>query len=189
MNRQLLATIIVLVGLAAGGLKAQTSAPTPADQNPTGDTGALKPQVQTGGSYDAHSGNATRIVKDLQVPGAVGVYGLDFTRYWNSTHNDFEDSEMEWPRDFGDSGWSHSWRWTAAYEYKYPAIVLGSCGEEANIVCESDNNQWTTAINITFPDGHTTQYKTVRLGHGEWMVPGTDHFFGPPYSDSEKSNF
>src|SRR3954471_20654670 len=84
-------------------LHAQTTSTT-TDPNPTGDTGALKPQVQTGGSYDAHSGNATRIVNDLHVPGALGVYGLDFTRYWNSTHNDFEDSEMEWPRDFGDSG-------------------------------------------------------------------------------------
>ena len=53
--------------------------PTP-DENPEGNTGALKSQVETGGSYDAHSGNASRIVNDLHVPGALGTCGLDFTR-------------------------------------------------------------------------------------------------------------
>jgi len=190
-SRLLTAGVVLLIGLATTGLEAQTSGPTPDSQNPTGNTGALKSQVQTGGSYDAHSGNATRIVNDLHVPGAVGVYGLDFTRYWNSTHNDYEDSEIEPPRGFGDSGWSHSWSWTATYEFKYPAVTYVSCGEGANQVCETDNDQYTIAINITFPDGHTTQYKTVRLGHGYWMVQGHDiqTIFQPPYSDSEKLNF
>ena len=178
MTRKLILTAFLVAGFVANNLRAQTPTPSP-EENPTGNAGALKPQVQTGGSYDAHSGNATRIVNDLHVPGALGVYGLDFTRYWNSTHNDYEDSEMEWPRDFGDSGWSHSWRWTATYEFKYPEEVLGS---------DHDNNQYTTAINVTFPDGHTTQYKIVRLGHGEWMVPADPTLFGPPYSQGEIQN-
>jgi len=188
MKTQLIAALSLLVGLASSGLDAQTTTPTPPEENPTGNAGALKPQIQTGASYDAHSGNGTRIVNDLHVPGALGVYGLDFTRYWNSTHNDYEDSEMEWPRDFGDSGWSHSWRWSATYEYKYPEIVWTTCGEDP-APCESNNNQYTTAINVTFPDGHTTQYKIVRLGHGEWMVPPSYPEFGPPYTPGEIQNF
>ena len=72
------------------GTRAQAVDPGENRDNPTGNTGALKAQIQTGGSYDAHSGNGTRIVTDLHVPGALGAYGLDFTRYWNSTHNDAE---------------------------------------------------------------------------------------------------
>ena len=185
----LVALVHIFVAIATRQLAAQSSTPPPEEINPTGNAGALKPQIQTGGSYDAHSGNATRIVNDLSVPGALGMYGLDFTRYWNSTHNDYQDSEMEWPKDFGMSGWSHSWHWSATYDFKYPEVVLASCGEEGNMVCESDNNQFTTAINITFPDGHTTQYKIVRLEHGDWMAPGSYPQFGPPYTPSEITNW
>src|SRR3954471_794577 len=89
-------------------LHAQTTSTT-TDPNPTGDTGALKPQVQTGGSYDAHSGNATRIVNDLHVPGALGVYGLDFTRYWNSLQMNWDNATAATADAFGWSGWFHSW--------------------------------------------------------------------------------
>ena len=95
------------------------AAPSPSpNENPEGDTGALKEQIRTAGSYDAHSGNATRIVEDLHVPNALGKYGLDFTRYWNSLHPEYDNREQpggliyaEWPTEFGSSGWSHSWRW------------------------------------------------------------------------------
>jgi hypothetical protein len=69
-----------LLAVSYGGSVAQAAAIIP-DDNPEGDTGALRTQVTTGGSYDAQSGNATRIVNDLKVPDALGVYGLDFTRY------------------------------------------------------------------------------------------------------------
>src|SRR6266446_6264701 len=100
------------LSLGVGSVLAQTPAATP-DENPEGNTGALKAQVTTGGSYDAHSGNATRIVNDLHLPGALGIYGLDFTRYWNSLHPDYDNEFAEWPFEFGASGWSHSWRWSA----------------------------------------------------------------------------
>src|SRR2546423_8562726 len=98
---------IVLFCLASGlaTLTAQTTSTT-TDPNPTGDTGALKSQVQTGGSYDAHSGNASRIVNDLKVPGALGVYGLDFTRYWNSLNFKWDNAFAETPAGFGWSGWA-----------------------------------------------------------------------------------
>ena len=100
----------VLVGVSlfawaifAASLIAQTQGPTP-DENPESNTGALKEQIRTGCSYDAHSGNATRIVEDLHLPGALGKYGLDLTRYWNSLHPDYDNTFAEWPADFGSSG-------------------------------------------------------------------------------------
>jgi YD repeat-containing protein len=180
MNKRWWLLLLLLAVGHAGRIAAQTASATPEIDNPTGNAGALKPQITTAGSYDAHSGNATRIVNDLHVPGAVGVYGLDFTRYWNSTHNDADDSAMDWPTDFGRSGWSHSWRWTAAFEYIYPNEVPGT---------DYDDNRYTTAINITFPDGHTGQFKIVRLQHGEWMIPGSYPQFGPPFTEAEKQVF
>jgi hypothetical protein len=137
------------------------------EANPTGNTGALKGQIQTAGSYDAHSGNATRVVTDLKIPGALGDYGLDFTRYWNSVHNDYDDRFAEWPRDFGMSGWSHSWRWTATYGEEGPWDVIGTDG---------DDGRYITSITITFPDGHTTKFKIERCGardrQARWTLLG-----------------
>jgi len=79
--------------------------------DPTGDAGVLKATVETGGSYDSHSGNAARSVTDLHVPGAVGVYGLDFTRHYNSTAT----GRFWAPTSFGREGWSHSWEWIAIW--------------------------------------------------------------------------
>jgi hypothetical protein len=143
-------------------------APTP-DENPEGNTGALKSQVQTGGSYDAHSGNATRMVNDLHVPGALGAYGLDFTRYWNSVRNDDDNANADWPMDFAASGWSHSWKWTAqeSHDEIFPEGVQGPA-------------IYNTAITITFPDGHASKFKITRtnrpVGGG-----GGDGRYGPPY--------
>jgi len=170
-NRFVLAIgLPLLVALGIGELGAAAATP---DENPAGNTGALKAQVATGGSYDAHSGNATRIVTDLHVPGALGVYGLDFVRYWNSLHPDHDDPEAVWPMDFGVSGWSHSWAWIAAYSEDdvQLAELGGTAGEQI----------WTTTITITFPDGHATKYKITRsnVWHGEpWPVYGHS---GPPY--------
>lgn len=160
-----------------GHVQAQTL-PT-GDENPTANTGALKAQIETGGSYDAHSGNATRAVTDLHVPGAVGVYGLDFVRYHNSLRNDRNPGSTylhpepipEQPTDFGSPGWSHSWSWTAAYD-EYRQEVGGDGGDEI----------YTMSITITFPDGHASKYKIIRtknLPDGQPWPP--DPRFGPPY--------
>jgi RHS repeat-associated protein len=150
-----------LLALSNGGSVAQAAASYP-DDNPEGDTGALKTQVTTGGSYDAQSGNGTRIVNDLTVPDALGVYGLDFTRYWNSLHPEDTNPDGSWSQDFADSGWSHSWRWAAVY-----GEVKPDTGEEP------PPNIWITSITITFPDGHATKFK---IGRGNF-----DHHCGPPY--------
>jgi RHS repeat-associated protein len=137
------------------------------DEDPNGNAGALKAQVGTGCGYDAHSGNASRSVQDLQMPGALGVYGLDFTRHWNSLLNDFDDPAAPEPTDFGSSGWTHSWAWKANY-FDDPDLVGGDGGPQA---------VYTTSITITFPDGHATKYKITRYNPNGRS--------GPPYTYAE----
>jgi hypothetical protein len=116
-----LAVVGFFLALGAGSLRAQGQSPAPEPQdNPAANTGALKKQITTGGSYDAQSGNSTRSVTDIYVPGAMGEYDLDFTRYYNSLRNDAWDGpnptvEPEPSTDFGSPGWSHSWSWSAFY--------------------------------------------------------------------------
>ena len=165
--------LVFLLRVSARDVPAQNAPPVAAtpEDNPTGNTGALKAQIQTGGSYDAHSSNATRMVNDLHVPDALGAYGLDFTRYWNSVHCDYDEPHAEWPLDFGMSGWSHSWHWVAAY------VEHSEGGENAS------EEIFHTDIIITFPDGHTTKYHITRSNrpHG---IPGSevpaDGRSGPP---------
>lgn len=152
---------------------------TEPDQDSTGNTGALKAQIQTGRSYDAHSGNGTRIVPDLHLPGAVGVYGLDFIRYWNSLPIDHDNPDAFNPSDFGAAAWSHSWGWNAIYGEQGPEPIPGT---------NQDTNTYFSSVTITFPDGHATKYKIVRLSHGETGTPG-DPRFGPPYSSPGEVNW
>jgi RHS repeat-associated protein len=161
--------------MGVGGPLAQASGP---NENPTANTGALKSQIETGGSYDAHSGNATRVVPDLRVPGALGDYGLDFIRYYNSLRYDRIQNtylnpapEPNPPTDFGAPGWSHSWRWSADYE-EYLQEVGGDGGDEI----------YHMLITITFPDGRASKYKIIRTKlwpYGQPWVP--DPRFGPPF--------
>lgn len=174
-SRVLLISLLFAAGTAGSSL-AQAPAPTP-DENPTGNTGALKGQITTGSSYDAHSGNGTRIVNDLHLPGALGVYGLDFTRYWNSLHPDLDsNANAEWPEDFGHTGWSHSWRWTATEGTDIWQVQEGGGAE--------GTQYWESSITIGFPDGHTTKYKIVRANRS---YPGQPPEcagrigWGPPY--------
>jgi RHS repeat-associated protein len=169
-------SFLLMMGISR--LPAQTATPGP-DANPTANTGALKAQIETGGSYDAHSGNETRIIPDLHVPGALGVYGLDFTRYYNSLRNDRDPGNLyqnpapipEQPTDFGSPGWSHSWSWNVAYDEYLQEI--GDVG--------GNENYWMS-ITITFPDGHASKYTIMRSTqwpNGQPWSP--DPRFGPPY--------
>ena len=126
------ATFAFLLAMGNSALVAQT--PT-GDEDPTAKTGALKSQIETAGSYNAHSGNMTRAVPDMKMPGALGVYGLNFTRYYNSLRSDRIQNlylnphpEPNQPTDFGAPGWSHSWRWSADYE-EYLQEVGGDGGD------------------------------------------------------------
>jgi hypothetical protein len=165
-NRLLVALVL---GSFAVNQDMLAAAPNSWEENPTGNTGALKAQIETGGSYDAHSGNATRVVNDLHVPGALGEYGLDFTRYWNSTHNDYDNDDADWSTDFGYSSWSHSWKWTA---------VEGHQGEDAIPGTDQNTTVRKTSITITFPDGHTAKFEVIRC------IPASASCSGPPSSGS-----
>jgi len=180
-NRTVLAlAFFFFLVLESGTLRGAEQSPfRDPNEDPTGTGGALKGQIQTGGSYSAYSGGGTRIVRDLSVPDAPGEYGLDFTRYWNSTHNDINEPNAEWPQLFGSSGWSHSWHWRA--ELVGYSESLGDGEEEL----------FHTQIIITFPDGHTTKYKIVRSNHGHGIpgYPGgvapADPRLGPDYTTPE----
>ncbi len=171
--------------LGTGGLLGQVSGEP--DQNPASNMGALKAQIETAGSYSAHSGNATRAITDLSVPGALGDYGLDLVRYWNSLRNDRIEAnstyEPDQRTDFGSPGWSHSWGWVAYY------------AEDSPVVEDGQEEIYITSITITFPDGHASKYKITRsnrrhppatgwnpdprCGAPFWAAHGEDDWTGP----------
>ena len=58
------------------------------NNNPTGPAGEFNGNVTTGCSYDPYTGNMTRTITDMVVAGAVGKYGLSYSRTWNSRDPD-----------------------------------------------------------------------------------------------------
>jgi hypothetical protein len=54
------------------------------NDNPSGPAGIFNGNITTGCSYDPYTGNAMRKVTDITVAGAVGSYGLSFSRISNS---------------------------------------------------------------------------------------------------------
>ncbi len=85
--------LLVSVSLLASIARARAQA---GNNNPTGATGQFNGNVTTAGSYDPYTGSATRSVTDLVVAGAVGQYGLSYTRTWNSREG---------------NAWRHSFAW------------------------------------------------------------------------------
>ena len=78
------------------------------NDNPTGVSGFYNGNVQTGGSYDPYTGNATRSVTDLVVAGGVGKYPLAFTRTMNTRYTPGAGT-----LEFGQSGtWRHNYQWS-----------------------------------------------------------------------------
>ncbi len=77
------------------------------NDNPTGPTGQFNGNITTGCSYDPYTGNVTRTITDLTVAGAVGKYGLSYSRTWNSR----------------DGAWRNSFGWKVAPVYHLPAGV------------------------------------------------------------------
>jgi RHS repeat-associated protein len=77
------------------------------NDNPTGISGAFDRDITTGCDYDAYTGAARRQITDLVVNGAVGAYGLSFSRTSISRYNTGAAT------DFGKAGsWLHSYQWT-----------------------------------------------------------------------------
>ena len=71
--------LAVLLLLPLAPLSAQVG-----NDNPAGVAGIFNGNITTGCSYDPYTGNATRKVTDIVVAGAVGSYGLTFSRICNS---------------------------------------------------------------------------------------------------------
>jgi len=71
--------ILFALTLVTTALRAQVG-----NDNPTGPSGQFNGNITTGCSYDPYTGNATRTITDIVVAGAVGDYGLSFSRTSNS---------------------------------------------------------------------------------------------------------
>lgn len=132
------------------------------DNNPTGVAGEFNGNVTTGGSYDPFTGNATRSITDIVVPGAVGAYPLAFTRTMNSR---VFDPNVAHP--FGVPGnWRYSYQWEIAPWFQ----------------SSSSNTVWQTLPNsyaVTYPDGRKVVFVTD--GSGYWRGPaGIGERFIPP---------
>lgn len=76
---RLLAPFVGCLAIAAPSLHAQVG-----NNNPTGPSGEFNGSVTTAGSYDPYTANATRSITDISVAGAVGQYGLTYSRVWNT---------------------------------------------------------------------------------------------------------
>lgn len=132
---------VVLVGFpSASNLVAQ------GEDNPTGVSGIYNGNVTTGGSYDAHTGNAIRAVTDLVVPGCVGAYPLKWTRYFNTR--------------------SDGWRFPTAYtlstsKYSFPD------GREISLI---DNGDIPAPTGIEEQTGTWNGKPAIFLGDGGKVV-------------------
>ncbi|MBS0656973.1 MAG: hypothetical protein JSR82_01840 [Verrucomicrobia bacterium] len=102
------ALILAALGCPAAGF----------EPNPEGDTGVFKPTINSAGSIDPHSGNASRMIEDLKVPGAVGDYGLNVVRYWESLrYAQQQDTGLHMP--YAHGGWTNNWALEAAWSWDY----------------------------------------------------------------------
>lgn len=85
-----------------------------ANDSPNGHAGDYNPLVTTAGSYDPYTGNASRVIDDIVVAGAVGAYPLKWSRRMNTR-------EITRPGTFGaGGGWSHSYQWELAINHPTP---------------------------------------------------------------------
>jgi hypothetical protein len=137
-------------------LKAQSAGGSDIPADPSGNAGALKPRVETAGGYNPENGNASRSITDVNLSGAVGIYGLDFTRHWNSISDSFNPlSTVDTPQPFASGGWTHSWSWTASYgsETKWCEGETTACGGVVKTV--------THSITVRYPDGRTAKFSFV----------------------------
>lgn len=120
--------------------------------DPFGPAGAIKARVETGGGYDANSGNVTRSVTDLHVPNALG-YGLDFVRHYNSIGD--VNSYVGRP-----GGWRHSWQWEAQYD--------NDGGNQCDVCTNVTFKHW---IQITYPDGRVQKFTWIKTDP-DWQIAG-----------------
>ena len=137
------------------------------NDNPTGPTGTFNGQVTTGCSYDAYTGNATRTITDMVLPGAVGKYGLSYSRTWNTRN----------------PGWHNSFEWSidpvtvqnqsVPYAVRFPdgrtetfTLQSGSYRALALGVRERLTPSNGTYCYVLLPDGGKVQFAVTRVDYG-----------------------
>ncbi|MGI8891402.1 MAG: RHS repeat domain-containing protein [Chthoniobacterales bacterium] len=119
--------------------------------NPTGPTGTFGMASNTGGSYSPYTANATRVIPDLTVAGAVGAYPLQWSRIMNS--------RAYGGGVFGEGGgWKHSYQW--------------SCSASENVTAAPDS------YTVNYPDGRVVTF-AANIGTPYLSPVGvTDRFGG-----------
>jgi RHS repeat-associated protein len=127
------------------------------NDNPTGVSGAFSNIITTGGAYVPYTGNATRIVPDMIVDGAVGTIPLQLTRIYNSRGTA--------PRkSFGQgSPWQHNYNWNIPDSGKN----VGSAPP------------MPTSYEVDFPDGRVETFGAVQGDSYYHAAPGTHERFVP----------
>jgi len=177
-NRFVLALAVsFFFALGVRGLVAVSPGPEPTpDANPKGNTGALKGRIETGGGYDAHSGNASRFGDR---PPRAGGAGRLRARFYASL-------------EFGAAGGGPGTRGVAV---GFWGLRLGTfLGMECRGRPGRAGGRKRVRRNLGddnchhFPDGHANVYKISRSSwyHGQpwWNLhPGPWH--GAPYYAEE----
>jgi RHS repeat-associated protein len=100
--------------------------------NPTSVAGVFNGNSNTGCSYDPYTANATRVIPDLTVAGAVGAYPLQWARIMNS--------RLQVNQFLGaGGGWKHSYQWSVT--------------ADSNSVTNSP-----VSVYVTYPDGRKIHF-------------------------------
>src|ERR1044072_7692966 len=125
-------SVVILSLLFTSALFAQVG-----NNNPSGPSGIFNGQAGACG-YDPYTGNATRSLTDIAVPGAVGEYPLALVR----TANSRAPSTTE---VFGwAGGWNHNYNW-----------ILEDSASSTN------QNFQPSSYTVEFPDGRVETFQSV----------------------------
>jgi hypothetical protein len=154
------------------------------NDNPTGVAGAFNGSITTGGSYDPYTGNASRVVEDLAVPGSVGAYPLKWNRVLNTRYINISGR-------LGAGGWASSYYWSmwvrhathplhwndADPDYEGPdCVVYYPDGRVIEFYGEPGGSYWamdTADSNARLEySGHGQDYEPNPLGRGDSYVSG-----------------
>lgn len=177
------------------------------DDNPTGEAGVFNGTINTGGSYEAYTQNATRVVPDLPVVGAVGEIPLVFARIFNSRKqiqlppSGFPEEACWWGesmRHLGDGGnWRHSYQWEVRTTVAMPSSPAGPARLLDPLFNGPDQN-----IRVHTPDGRELTFSASSTDTPYWRagagiperlklvgstqkVAGTDHLIFKAADGSE----
>jgi len=129
---------VALIIVAATTLRGQVG-----NDNPTGPAGAFNGSVTTGCAYDPFTGTAVRNITDMVVAGAVGNYGLSFSRTSNSRRVGSQ---------FGaGGGWQHPFAWSIDDVQDLP---IGQ----------------SIPYTVNFPDGRVVEFGPAGAQNGIWRA-------------------